>query len=252
MVLNRLVGIKRIVRFAGLMVNAILRPPAIIIKIDLALVYGRLMARLAQTPDKKPFGFEERFENRERVLDADFETVVADPQPKKSTAPLMPDTEQSDPNAQKADKLGMSVFGKKPAKPKVDDKIAFYGFGTILVALSFWVSGGHSLFRNVDPMPVSAIKDAKGSSEIADAAWRVVTVNGQSALHVEGIVRNSGAVAVHAKPMIVTVKLKDGAAKRYLLGQKGWTLGPSQEVVVSGRLDIASSNIASVVIELSD
>ena len=125
-------------------------------------------------------------------------------------------------------------------------------FGVVLVALSFWVSGGQTLFRNVDRMPVGSIKTAIGGSEIADAAWRVVTVNGRITLHVEGIVRNSGAVAVHTKPVTVTVKQSGGSTQRYLLGQKGWTLGPGQEVVVSGRLDIASANIASVVIALTE
>ena len=240
---------KFMIWFAGVMVNAILRYNAIIIISVIAKVYGRLMARPAQTHEKKRL----RLESLEAVHDADFETVEAAPNAKPAKINALPKhaEEIPDPMPASTDKIGMSVFGKKHAKPAPDDSVAFYGFSACLVALSFWVSGGHTLFRNVDMMPVAAIRVA-ASSEIADASWRVVTVDGRTALHVEGIVRTSGTVAVHTEPVTVTVKHNDGATKRYLLGQKGWTLGPGQEVVVSGRLDIASVSIASVVIALSD
>jgi hypothetical protein len=229
--------------FAGLMVNAILRRCAIVIKSSIAKVYGSFMAQTTADQLQMRDRFADRFDQREAVVDADFETVgegpVSDLQPKQIEA-----------EDRHVDRTGMSVFGKKPAKPQPDDSIAFYGFAVILVALSFWVSGGHSLFRNVDRITTSSVQAA--SSEIADASWRVVTGGGKSALHVEGIVKNSGKVAVHTKPVTVTVKHNDGSTKRYLLGQKGWTLGPGQEVVVSGRLDIASPSIASVVIALSN
>jgi hypothetical protein len=240
------------------MVNAILRRRAILIKTVLAKVYGRLMAGQTQTPQKR-IRFDNRFEKREPVVDADFETIVSAPNaitnglaaaPKTNDDTMHPTSLRADKIG--SDKVGMSVFGKKPARPMPDDSIAFYGFGAILVMLSFWVSGGHSLFRTVDLMPTGAIHAKNSSSEIADTAWRVVTVDGRSALHVEGIVRNSGRLAVHTKPVTVTVKHNDGSTKRYLLGQKGWTLGPGQEVVVSGRLDIASAAIASVAITLAD
>jgi hypothetical protein len=249
--------------FAGAMVNAILRRHAIIIKSLIAKVYGRLMAGLAQT-QKKQIRLNDRFESQEPVMDADFETIVSAPNAITNglaAAPKIKDNKADSPSlhADKmgsdkigSDKVGMSVFGKKPARPMPDDSIAFYGFGAILVMLSFWVSGGHSLFRTVDLMPTGAIHAKNSSFEIADTAWRVVTVDGRSALHVEGIVRNSGRLAVHTKPVTVTVKHSDGLTKRYLLGQKGWTLGPGQEVVVSGRLDIASAAIASVAITLAD
>lgn len=208
------------------------------------------MARPPQRRQKKSFTFDQRFERNEPVLDADFETIAADANSHKLNPSVVAEAEKTEPKIQ-AD-TGMSVFGKKSAQPKPDDKIAFYGFGSILVALSFWVSGGHALFRNVDMMPVAAIRAAKGLPEIADPAWRVVTIDGRSALHVEGIVRNTGTAAMHTQPVTVTVKHQNGSTNRYMLGQKGWTLGPGQEVVVSGRLDIASSNIASVIIALTD
>jgi hypothetical protein len=200
------------------------------------------MAQAAQ----REFGHKMRFEqSTEPVLDAEFETVGEET--KFESAPI-----KIEPEDRAADKSGMSVFGKKPSRPMPDDSIAFYGFGAILVMLSFWVSGGHSLFRQIDRMPTASIQPLGASSEIADASWRVITADGKSALHVEGIVRNSGKIAVHTKPVTVTVKHNDGSTKRYLLGQKGWTLGPGQEVVVSGRLDITSASIASVVIALSN
>jgi hypothetical protein len=238
--------------FAGLMVNAILRPRAIIIKSKLAILYGRLMAQLAQKPDRKPFRFESRFENREQVHDADFETLAAGVILEKGVTHVVAPLESNGPEIQSTNKIGMSVFEKNMLKPAPDDVIAFYGFSAALVMLSFWAFGGHTLFRNVDFTTTSSIQTQRALPEIADASWRVVTIDDRSALHVEGIVRNSGNAAMHAKPVVVTVKDHNGTSKRYLLGQKGWTLGPGQEVVVSGRLDIGSASIASVVIALSN
>jgi hypothetical protein len=213
------------------------------------------MAQFRQTVPKRRARFNDRFQSDEPVLDADFETVEAASKPNLNSAPLIDTPDKLEPNLA-GDKAGMSVFAKKYAKPLRDDSIAFYGFSAALVMLSFWVSGGYSLFRQVDLMTTSSIQTpgnfAPGVSEIADASWRVVTIGGKNALHVEGIVRNPGTVAIHAKPVTVTVKHNDGSTKRYLLGQNGWTLGPGQEIVVSGRLDIASASIASVVIALSN
>ena len=198
------------------------------------------MAQVEQTQPKRHKRFQERFEP---VMDAEFETVGEKTRTFATTRPV--EAEKHEPA-----KTGLSVFGKKPGKQLPDDSIAFYGFGAALVALSFWISGGHSLFSNIDTMTTAAIQ--VGSSEIADASWRVVTSDGKTALYVEGIVRNAGRTTAHTQPVTVTVKHKDGASRRYLLGQKGWTLGPGQEVVVSGRLDIGPASIASVVIALSD
>jgi hypothetical protein len=243
--------------FAGLMVNAILRQAAIIIKSKVATVYGRFMAQFRQTQPKR---FDDRFQNHEPVLDAEFEDVETAQQPSVNPslniAEAIAVADEKPTSKFATDKIGLSVFGKKYTKPLRDDSIAFYGFSAVLVMLSFWVSGGYSLFRQVDMMATASIKSpgisAEGVSEIADAAWRVVTIDGKNALHVEGIVRNPGTVAVHTKPVTVTVKHNNGSTKRYLLGQRGWTLGPGQEVVVSGRLDIMSDSIASVVIALSN
>ena len=196
----------------------------------------------------REFSNKNRFNDHiEPVFDAEFETVGETYQLHKEQRHIEVDDRKKQTILHKS---GMSVFGRKPVRPLPDDSIAFYGFGAILVVLSFWVSGGHSLFGNVDKMTTASIQMA--SSEIADASWRVVTNDGKSALHIEGIVRNSGKEAMHTKPVIITVKLKNGSTKRYSLGQKGWTLGAGQEVVVSGRLDIGSASIASVVIALSN
>jgi hypothetical protein len=218
---------------------------------------GRFMARFAQAGQKGGNRFEPRFNQADAVLDADFETV-SESKPMPSKPNVKPDEVAPTISAQPTltfhhpDKTGMSVFGKKPGILVRDDTVAFYGFGAALVLLSFWVSGGQSLFAKLDTTTTSSIRSDMSSTEFKDASWRVVTLGGKSALHVEGIVRNSGAKSAHAKPVLVSVKHLDGSSKRYLLGQKGWTLGPGQEVVVSGRLDIASASVASVDIALLD
>lgn len=216
--------------------------------------YGPNMARQAQTLNKKPIGFEARFINHEPVSDADFETIEASPTKAagKSNPDLITKLEFNDGGQKSAGRQnGMSVFAKKSASNRADDLLAFYGFSACLVALSFWVSGGHSLFRNVDTMTTSALYSGNSSAEISDVAFQIVTLNGRSVLNVDGVVRNPGALAIHAKPVAVKVTYKDGSMKRYLLGQKGWTLGPRQEVVVSGRLDIASTTVEAVDIALT-
>ncbi|MGL4406401.1 MAG: hypothetical protein ACRCT6_11610 [Notoacmeibacter sp.] len=217
------------------------------------------MAHTAPKPINRAERMNGRFENLEPVVDADFETVEVLPNPKtkklaaeKLAMGQKAVVEKSELEINVSNKIGMTVFGKRPNKKRSDDSVAFYGFSACLIALSFWVSGGHSLFQPLDLMATSGIERKNNAAEIADVAWRVVTIGGQSSLHVEGIVRNPGQNTIHSKPVTVAVKHSDGSTKRYLLGQKGWTLGAGQEVVVSGRLDIASSNIASVVIALTE
>ena len=219
------------------------------------------MARQTKTQQSKQIRFDDRFEKHEPVLDAEFETIAAVPKSAlKKAEPVAPvevaGTKQAADTIGKEklgkDKIGMSVFGKKPGKPLRDDSIAFYGFSAALVLLSFWVSGGHALFAQIDRTVTGSIQSTQTAAEIIDPAWRVITVDGRSALHVEGVVRNSSTAAVHSGPVTVTVKHEDGSTKRYILGRKGWTLGASQEVVVTGRLDIASASVASVVMSLAN
>jgi archaellum component FlaG (FlaF/FlaG flagellin family) len=243
------------------MVNAILRRLAIIIKSLIAKIYGSFMAQVAQAELKMPKRLASRLDLCEAATDAEFETIdpssmggladgVSNDSGPEKFEPKKLEAKNSEHGQTDSDKTGMSVFGKKSSRPAPDDSIAFYGFGAVLVVLSFWVFGGHSLFQNVDRMTTASIRAV--STEIADASWRVVTADGKTELFVEGIVKNSGKVALHTKPVTVTVKHNGGSTKRYLLGQNGWTLAPGQEVVVSGRLDIGSASIASVVIALSN
>ena len=219
----------------------------------MAADFGQFMAQAAQTQQTRNIRFEERFEKHEQVVDAEFETIAAGAKVAAKIAVKVAEinADKITRNKIDTDKIGMSVFGKKPAKPQRDDSFAFYGFGVTLVMLSFWVSGGHALFAQIDRTVTGSIQSRQKPVEIADPAWRVVTQNGQSALHVEGVVRNSGAAGVHSGPVTVTVTYEDGSTKRYLLGRKGWTLGAGQEVVVTGRLDITSAGVASVVMSLS-
>ena len=208
------------------------------------------MAQFKQTPETLGIRFDDRFQCKEPILDADFEAVEAAPVAGSGTVKVK-GTINKILAGKTNSEIGMSVFGRTYTKPLRDDSIAFYGFSAALVMLSFWVSGGYSLFQQVDTMTTSTIQNS-GLTEIADASWRVITNDGKSALHVEGIVRNSGKATVHSEAVTVTIEHIDGSTKSYLLGQKGWTLGPGQEVVVSGRLDIGSASIASVVIALSN
>ena len=216
------------------------------------------MAQTAQARLKQQKRFDDRFAQQDAVVDADFETVAGSSGsgPSKNDYQRVTSSEVAPEKFEagqgQTDKTGMSVFGKKSIKALPDDIIAFYGFGSVLVMLSFWVFGGHTLFRDVDMTPTGSIQSVQRSIEIAEPSWRVVSNDRRSALHVEAIVRNTGKAAVHTKPVTVTVKHNDGSTKRYLLGQNGWTLGPGQEVVVSSRLDIASAGIASVIIALND
>ena len=210
------------------------------------------MARQTQTQQSKHIRFDSRFEKHEPVLDAEFETIPFGAKIVSGVVADKTSADKIDKEKLGKDKIGMSVFGKKPAKPLRDDSIAFYGFSAALVALSFWVSGGHALFAQIDRTVTGSIQSSQLRAEITDPTWRVITVDGRSALHVEGVVRNPGKLTVHSGPVTVTVKHEDGSTKRYILGRKGWTLGASQEVVVTGRLDIASASVASVVMSLAN
>jgi hypothetical protein len=196
--------------------------------------------------------------------DAEFEMVGAPSHPAGEHPPAQPafkanalKARQARPvHAQPAETSGLGIFRDPGETPRPqDDRIAFYGFGSILVALSFWVSGGHALFASQGPaardmMTTSAIS-TPGTIQLVDTAWRLTGDGSDRALMIEGVVRNTGDRSGHAGPVTVRVRDETGATRSYLLGSKGWTLGPGREVVVAGRLDTGSLNIASVELLLS-
>jgi hypothetical protein len=150
---------------------------------------------------------------------------------------------------------GLGIFRDPPPARRHDDRIAFYGLGSLLVALSFWVSGGHALLSREAPAAVDGLLTsgiaAQAKGELADTAWRITGEGAARALIIEGVVRNGTQRGLHAGPVTVRVRGHDGMTRSFMLGRQGWTLGPGREVVVSGRLDIGDAGVASVEMTLT-
>jgi hypothetical protein len=152
-------------------------------------------------------------------------------------------------------KDGMSVFDRSaPINQKTDDRVAFYGFATVLVVLAFWVSGGHAVFNRADSITTASIAAAPayGQGELIDSNWEIMGEGGKRALKVEGIVRNPGNQSIHAGPVLVRLEFADGSRSTFNLGREGWTLAAGHEILVSGRLDISAKPVASVTLSLSN
>lgn len=184
------------------------------------------------------------------VIDADFETIRPGAAAGKMSAAEIR-IEPREPRFQSApaDGAGMALFSDTaPAPAARDDRIAFYGFGALLVAFAFWVSGGHAVMtRLTAPAPEIVL---------ADAQWRIDETGVTPALVVEGVLHNKGALSAPSRGVTVVVARSDGTRIITTVGAGGWRLAPGQDVVVSGRLDMAPlditrASIASVDIALA-
>jgi hypothetical protein len=184
------------------------------------------------------------------VIDADFVAVG----PQRNFVPKRQKPLESTQSANE----GMDLFRRGVAQATADaavekeDRTAFYGFSVLLVALSFWFSGGYTLFARSLPATAtiqSTMHD--GGAMLAETAWRVDGQPGREILRVEGIVRNPAAHAIHSETVAVQVRRIDGSKVVYRLGEKGWALGAGQEVTFTAALDIAAADVASVAFDLA-
>jgi hypothetical protein len=125
----------------------------------------------------------------------------------------------------------------------------FWSFGLTLVVLSFWVSGGHALVRNVVlPAPSERLQ----SLRIGEVKSRIENRNGRDVLFIDGRAENHGTSATALPPIEIVVTDSNGAATRYFLGTNETELQPGDRYSFSSRLDAPRYGVKSVSVSLQE
>ena len=120
----------------------------------------------------------------------------------------------------------------------------FWTFGLALVALAFWVSGGHALVRQ--QVAALAPAETREALRIGEVKSRVERHGGRDVLFVEGRAENHGPQPLALPPIEIAVTATDGATTRYFLGTSGTELAPGDRYSFSSRLESPRNGVKSV------
>lgn len=118
----------------------------------------------------------------------------------------------------------------------------FWTAGLMLVALTFWVSGGHALVRQHATMTA----ELREPLRIAEVRSRVESHNGRDVLFVEGRAENHAAGPHTLPPIEIAVTGNDGERSRYFLGTSGTELRPGERYAFSSRTEAPRNGVKSV------
>lgn len=168
------------------------------------------------------------------VADAEFETVGESREPKSRQFMAPPAA------------TGMD-FLKQDAEPGVKERQPggplFWMTGIALIALAFWISGGHAFVRqSILPPPSQMARQL----HIADVSSRIERHDGREVLFVEGEARNGGEAGRSLPPIEIVVFANDGGTTRYFLGTNDAVLGPGERYAFSSRLEAPRNGVKTV------
>lgn len=121
----------------------------------------------------------------------------------------------------------------------------FWTGGLLLVALAFWVSGGHML---VDRKGVLAAATVKQPLAIDEVRSRVEPRGEREVLFVEGATTNHGAETLAVPPIAIAITDGMGLTSRHFLGTNGALLAPGQSIGFSSRVEAPSNGVKSVTV----
>jgi hypothetical protein len=124
----------------------------------------------------------------------------------------------------------------------------FWATGVALIALAFWVSGGHGIVRDLGLLkaaPVSALRIEAVSSRVDLSGERPL-------LFIDGGAANDGSVAEPLPPLDILVSDNDGKVTRYRLGMNGRVLAPGERYAFSSRLDVPKNGVRTVTVSFAD
>jgi hypothetical protein len=173
--------------------------------------------------------------------DAQYETLS--PQRAEDAAPARFATADAGATGMDFLKTGASAArGKRHGGP------LFWAFGAFLVALAFWVSGGHAFFTGGQPAPAAA----KTSLHIAGVESRVEAHDGRDVLFVDGSAENRGGRALALPPIEIAVTANDGGVTRYRLASRGTELKPGGRYAFSSRLEAPGSGVRTVAVAFAE
>ena len=120
----------------------------------------------------------------------------------------------------------------------------FWASGLLLVALSFWIAGGHALVRQ--QLVAFAPSEPREQLRIGEVKSRVEKHNGRDVLFVDGNAENHGTSRVALPALEIIVTGNDGGNTRYSLGARGAELAPGNRYAFSSRLEAPRNGVKSV------
>lgn len=179
------------------------------------------------------------------VIDADFEVVAPADRRTESSAvqPVFA--------TQPANRGGMEML--RPTQSASDAGPArggpiFWLSGISLVAMAFWVAGGHQvLHASAFPLPWQAAK-----LRLADIVSRIDSSGRKPLLLVDGTAFNDGSSAASLPPIVIAVTGEDGKVLRYRLGTGEVPVAAGARWDFSSRLDVPMNGVKTVTVAFSE
>ncbi|MDN5926611.1 MAG: hypothetical protein L0I29_06010 [Hyphomicrobiales bacterium] len=173
------------------------------------------------------------------VIDAEFETIV--PGKAASEAPEPSSTRFS---VRAPEIAGLDVL-KRAEAPKRGQpgRPAFWAFGLCLVALAFWVSGGHALLPSIH---LPAFLASAPSLKITSVHTRIEKIDGHAILFVDGSAANETGRAIDVPPLSISVTGEDGRTTRFFLGTRDRQVAAGEIFAFSSRLEVPKDGVKSV------
>jgi hypothetical protein len=180
------------------------------------------------------------------ITDAEFDTLPGHA-PARALLP-----ESGIPATGSTPVAGMDVLRERPEQPAPEAPQRagplFWATGIALIALAFWVSGGHGIVRDLGLMkapPVSALRIEAVSS-------RVDLSGEKPLLFIDGGAANDGGVAEPLPPLDILVTDNEGGATRYRMGMNGRVLAPGERYAFSSRLDVPKNGVKTVTVSFGE
>ncbi len=171
------------------------------------------------------------------TVDADFETIVSTAR----TVSASPSTPSADPVVAGLDMLRPGGQTTRQTTSRAGP--AFWMFGALITAGAFWISGGHSLFRELN---VLATRQPQQVLQLVDVTSRVERQGDSAMLIVDGAALNGGDGLVLLPQISINVLTENGSTTRYFLGTNTQHLGPGARFPFSSRLVAPREGIKSV------
>lgn len=142
-----------------------------------------------------------------------------------------------------APREGMDMLRQGPAAARREPAGAlFWTVGTMLVAATFWISGGHALFRDLALFNRSEPETLR----IVNVSSRIDASGAKAVLLVDGETLNEGKAVDQLPAIEIAVTENDGLITRYRLGTAGRQLAPGETFGFSSRLDAPKNGMKAV------
>lgn len=174
------------------------------------------------------------------VIDADY---VRLPSGERTEAFGAESPRWSAANASSPPLEGMHVLRQGPAEVRREPGgQLFWTVGAILVAATFWISGGHALFRDTQLFS----RPEAETLRIVNLTSRIDASRGKAVLLVDGETLNDGKAVEQLPAIEIAVTGHDGLITRYRLGTAGRPLSPGETFGFSSRLDAPKNGMKAV------